>query len=87
MHNRRILVGCACAGTDYEARFTMKVGDLVRCVPAHAHVIYHDYGPGIIVGLSKTGHESFSAQVKFLDDRLKLMWFDSKELEVISEAR
>lgn len=65
----------------------MKVGDLVRCMPTDDVVIYHDYGPGIIVALSKTGHTSFSAQIKFFNSEIKLMWFDSKELEVISEAR
>lgn len=87
MHNRWILVGRVRAGTDFEACFTMKVGDLVRCVPVNDQIIYHDYGPGIIVGLSKTGHTSFSAQIKFFNSEIKLMWFDSKELEVISEAR
>ncbi len=63
----------------------IKVGDLVRCMPTNDIIIYHDYGPGIVLALSKTGHTSFSAKVKFLDDTLRPMWFDSKELEVISE--
>jgi len=66
----------------------VKVGDLVRCVPAGSAIIYYDYGPGIVVSLSKTGHTSFSAQIKFCNDEFpRLMWFDSEDLEVISESR
>ena len=65
----------------------MKVGDLVRCIPVHDQIIYHDYGPGVIVMISRTGRSTFSAQVKFMDPSQSLMWFDFRELEVISEGR
>lgn len=68
----------------------VKVGDLVRCRaamwPEPADQLMYDYGVGIVVMLSKTGRRRYSARVQF-STGAKLMWFDSRDLEVISERR
>lgn len=61
----------------------MKVGDLVKIKsPFGIHPDEH----GLILQLSKTGHDTLSAQVLF-NDTGKPCWFDTKRLVVISEAR
>ena len=61
----------------------MKVGDLVKIKsPFGIRRAEH----GLILQLSKTGHDTLSAQVLF-NDTGKPCWLDTKRLEVISESR
>ena len=68
----------------------VKVGDLVRWRDAEwfeaADQLMYDYGVGIVVMVSKTGGSRYSARVQFSTEA-RLMWFDSSDLEVISESR
>jgi len=63
----------------------MKVGDLVKreSVPYEFSEVVVEYG--VVLQMSRTGHETHSAQVLFLDGTAH--WFDTGILEVISEKR
>ncbi len=63
----------------------MKVGDLVawESVP-------HDYAElepyfGIIIKMSKTGHKTESAQVRFMNGDIH--WYDTQRLVLVNESR
>jgi len=63
----------------------MKVGDLVRW----ENVIFdsmdhHREEHGLVVKMSRTGHDTESAQVLFNDG--ETWWLDSEKLVVVSEA-
>ena len=63
----------------------MKVGDLVRFESAlnddmDRYTVEH----GLVVQISKTGHDTISAQILFNDG--ELWWVDSGRLAVVSEA-
>ena len=66
----------------------MKVGDLVKFDSMSERDVF-ETDPrsehGLIVQISKTGHDTTSAQVLFIDG--ELWWMDSGRLEVVSEAR
>lgn len=65
----------------------MKVGDLVKFESeAIDDMDRHSVTYGLIVQLSRTGHETTSAQVLF-NDTGKPCWIDSDKLVVISESR
>lgn len=64
----------------------MKVGDLVKFESVmnddmDRYTVEH----GIVIQLSKTGHDTISAQVLF-NDTSKPCWVDSGKLVVVSEA-
>ena len=63
----------------------MKVGDLVKreSVPFEFSELVIEYG--VVLKMSRTGHETHSAQVLFLDGTTD--WFDTGILEVVSEGR
>ena len=64
----------------------MKVGDLVRWVSVlndDREILDEDYG--VVMQLSRTGHESFSANVIFMNGEEG--WYDTKRLELINESR
>mgnify|MGYP003665387258 CR=1 FL=1 len=65
----------------------MKVGDLVKFDSIVERDVF-ETDPrrehGLIVQISKTGHDTTSAQVLFTDG--ELWWMDSGRLEVVSEA-
>ena len=64
----------------------MKVGDLVRWVSVlndDREILDEDYG--VVIQLSRTGHESFSAKVIFMNGEEG--WYDTKRLELINESR
>jgi len=66
----------------------MKVGDLVKFENALARDVFEtdpSREHGLVVQISKTGHDTVSAQVIFNDG--ELWWVDSGRLEVISEGR
>jgi hypothetical protein len=62
----------------------MKVGDLIKW----ENVLLDDMdryevSHGIVVKMSRTGHDTESAQVLFTDGGL--WWLDSKKLEIVNE--
>ncbi len=59
----------------------MKVGDLVRAKNDEGA----DLGYGLVVNMSRTGHQTHSAQILFNDGQL--WWIDSSRLETINESR
>lgn len=66
----------------------MKVGDLVMFENALVRDVFEtdpSREHGLVVQISKTGHDTVSAQVLFNDG--ELWWVDSGKLEVISEGR
>ena len=64
----------------------MRVGDLVRWHAVENDVTGDfDMDYGIILNLSRSGFESFHAQVLFEDSTIE--WLDLESLEVISESR
>ena len=65
----------------------MKVGDLVRW---DKNIMYSTEGHhrdehGLVVQMSRTGHDTESAQVLFNDG--ETWWLDSGILEIVSESR
>ncbi len=77
---RRILLSFA-------TRSQMKVGDLVKFDSDLENDVF-ETNPriehGLVVQISKTGHDTTSAQVLFKDG--ELWWVDSGKLEVVSEG-
>ncbi len=64
----------------------MKVGDLVKYeAPMDDSMDKYGTALGVVVMMSRTGHQTNSAQVLFKDGTL--VWYDSQVLEVISEGR
>tara|TARA_A100001011_G_scaffold31785_1_gene30741 strand:+ start:598 stop:792 length:195 start_codon:yes stop_codon:yes gene_type:complete len=64
----------------------MKVGDLVKYeAPIDDSMDKYRIAYGMVVMMSRTGHQTNSAQVLFKDGTL--VWYDSQVLEVISEGR
>ena len=64
----------------------MKVGDLVKYeAPIDDSMGKYGIALGVVVMMSRTGHQTNSAQVLFKDGTL--VWYDSQVLEVISESR
>ena len=65
----------------------MKVGDLVKFESALERDVFETdprIEHGLVVQISKTGHDTTSAQVLFIDG--ETWWVDSGRLEVISVA-
>lgn len=66
----------------------MKVGDLVKFDSSVDNDVF-ETNPriehGLVVQISKTGHDTISAQVMFNDG--ELWWVDSERLEVVSESK
>ena len=66
----------------------MKVGDLVKFDSDLENDVF-ETNPriehGLVVQISKTGHNTISAQVLFKDG--ELWWVDSGRLEIINESR
>ena len=62
----------------------MKVGDLVKweSVPYEFAEVRVEYG--IIIQLSRTGHQTKSAKILFTDGDTG--WFDTQRLEVVNET-
>jgi len=68
------------------SRSKMKVGDLVRFVSVLEKEVFETDPPrnhGLVVQISKTGHDTTSAQVLFTDG--ETWWVESGKLEVVSE--
>jgi len=64
----------------------VKVGDLVKLESAlNDSMDHYTVEHGLIVQLSKTGHDTLSAQVLFNDG--ETWWVDSERLEIVSESR
>ena len=63
----------------------MKVGDLVawEYVPHEFAEVKTDFG--IIIGMSKTGHITESAQVRFMNGDVH--WYDTQRLVLVNESR
>ena len=69
-------------------RSKMKIGDLVKFDTTMERDVFETdprINHGLVVQISKTGHTTTSAQVKFFDG--ELWWVDSERLEVVSEGR
>ena len=63
----------------------MRVGDLVKFESTlNDSMDRYDVEHGLVVQISKTGHDTISAQVLFNDG--ELWWVDSGKLEEISES-
>ena len=64
----------------------MKIGDLVR-FESTQHDDMDRYGVeyGVVVRMSRTGHDTESAEVLFNDG--ELAWVDTQRLVVINESR
>lgn len=64
----------------------MKVGDLVKWENAlNDSMDHYQQQHGIIVQMSRTGHDTLSAQVLFTDG--DLWWMDTQKLVVVNESR
>jgi cyclophilin family peptidyl-prolyl cis-trans isomerase len=64
----------------------MKIGDLVKWENVlNDSMDHHQEEHGIIIKMSRTGHETESAQVLFTDG--ETWWLDTQHLEVINESR
>jgi hypothetical protein len=64
----------------------MKIGDLVKYESAlNDSMDHYTVEYGLVVQLSKTGHDTLAVQVLF-GDTGKPCWLDSGSLEVVSEA-
>ena len=62
----------------------MKVGDLVKWENVLNDSMDHHRDHGIVVKMSRTGHESESAQILFTDG--ELWWMDTRKLKIVNEA-
>ncbi len=63
----------------------MKVGDLVKWTNVLNEISEgHREDHGIVIKMSRTGHDSESAQVLFTDG--DLWWLDTQKLVVVNEA-
>ena len=65
----------------------MKPGDLVKFDSSFEYDVFETHPRiehGLVVQISKTGHDTISAQVMFKDG--ELWWVDSGRLEVVSEG-
>ena len=61
----------------------MKVGDLVKWESVlNDSMDHYQVEHGLVVQISRTGHDTISAQVLFNDG--ELWWVDSGKLEVVS---
>ena len=64
----------------------MKVGDLVKWENTlNDSMDHYQQQHGIVVKMSRTGHNTESAQVLFTDG--ELWWLDKEKLMVINESR
>ncbi len=65
----------------------MKVGDLIRleCAEPDGNLDHYTAQAGLVVQVSKTGHNTESAQVLFNDG--ETWWVDTQRLVVINESR
>ena len=65
---------------------TVSVGDLVRWCSVQNDVQEEfDVDIGIVIKLSRSGSDSFSAQILFEDQTME--WVDTKMIEVINKAQ
>ena len=65
----------------------MKVGDLVKFESVLEKEVFEtdpSRNHGLVVQISKTGHNTTSAQVLFNDG--ELWWMDTQKLRVVNEA-
>ena len=65
----------------------MKVGDLVKFESVLEKEVFEtdpSRNHGLVVQISKTGHDTTSAQVLFNDG--ELWWMDTQKLRVVNEA-
>lgn len=63
----------------------MKVGDLVKWENVlNDSMDHHQQHHGIVVQMSRTGHDTESAQVLFTDG--EIWWLDTQKLVVINES-
>lgn len=64
----------------------MKVGDLVRWETVlNDSMDHHRVDHGLVIKMSRTGHDSESAQVLFTDG--EIWWLDTHKLEVVNESK
>ena len=64
----------------------MKVGDLVKWENVlNDSMDHHQEQHGLVVKMSRTGHDTESAQVLFGDG--ETWWLDTQKLRVINESR
>ncbi len=64
----------------------MKIGDLVKWENVlNDSMDHYQEDHGIVVKMSRTGHDTESAQVLFTDGQL--WWLDTRNLEIINESR
>lgn len=65
---------------------TVSVGDLVKWYSVQNDVQEEfDVDIGIVIKLSRSGSDSFSAQILFEDQTME--WVDTKMIEVINKAQ
>jgi hypothetical protein len=63
----------------------VKVGDLVKWENVlNDSMDHHREDHGIVVKMSRTGHDSESAQILFTDG--ELWWMDTRKLRIVNEA-
>jgi len=65
----------------------MKVGDLVKFESVLEKEVFEtdpSRNHGIVVKMSRTGHDSESAQILFTDG--ELWWMDTRKLRIVNEA-
>ena len=63
----------------------MKVGDLVKWENAlNDSMDHHQQQHGVVVKMSRTGHDTLSAQVLFTDG--EIWWMDTQKLEIVNET-
>jgi hypothetical protein len=64
----------------------MKVGDLVKWENVlNDSMDHHRIDHGLVIKMSRTGHDSESAQILFTDG--ETCWLDTKKLEVVNESK
>ena len=66
----------------------MKVGDLVKYESAlNDSMDRYTVEYGLVIKMSKTGHDTTSAQVLFIYKNEDPWWVDTRRLVVVSESR
>jgi len=65
----------------------VKAGDLIRfvCTEPDGNLTRYITQLGLVVQMSKTGHDTESAQVLFNDG--ETWWVDTQRLEIVNESR
>ena len=64
---------------------SVKVGDLIAWESVPFEFAEYETHFGIIIKMSKTGHKTESAQVRFMNGDVG--WFDTQRLVLVNESR